>query len=85
MAGVDPAKLPLAFKVLLASFATEREGKLYLDYPLLAQVLQTCTPNTCPCTPVNTQRVAHARVVIRCTHEKWAFEACTCCWVPVNF
>ncbi|PNW74470.1 hypothetical protein CHLRE_12g485350v5 [Chlamydomonas reinhardtii] len=41
MAGVDPAKLPLAFKVLLASFATEREGKLYLDYPLLAQAVTT--------------------------------------------
>ncbi|PNW84398.1 hypothetical protein CHLRE_03g144144v5 [Chlamydomonas reinhardtii] len=41
MAGVEPAKLPLAFKLLLASFATEREGKLYLDYPLLAQAVTT--------------------------------------------
>ena len=52
MAGVEPAALPLAFKVLLASFATEREGRLYLDYPLFAQVLQvraSFTPNTCPC------------------------------------
>lgn len=40
MAGVEPGKLPLAFKVLLADFATEREGRLYLDNPLLAQVLQ---------------------------------------------
>ncbi|PNH00649.1 hypothetical protein TSOC_013519 [Tetrabaena socialis] len=43
LAGVEPAKLPLAFKVLLASFATERDGRLYLDYPLLAQVLQAVT------------------------------------------
>ncbi|PNW82964.1 hypothetical protein CHLRE_06g301450v5 [Chlamydomonas reinhardtii] len=46
MAGVEPAALPLAFKVLLASFATEREGRLYLDYPLFAQVLQAVTKDS---------------------------------------
>ncbi|GFR39969.1 hypothetical protein Agub_g499, partial [Astrephomene gubernaculifera] len=43
MAGVEPAKLPLAFEALLGSFATERNGRLYLDNPLLAQVLQAAT------------------------------------------
>ncbi|GIL52306.1 hypothetical protein Vafri_8219 [Volvox africanus] len=43
MAGVEPAKLPRAFKALLARFATQHEGRLYLDNPLLAQVLQAIT------------------------------------------
>ncbi|KXZ55243.1 hypothetical protein GPECTOR_3g383 [Gonium pectorale] len=43
ISGVEPDKLPLAFKVQLASFATERDGRLYLDYPLLAQALQAIT------------------------------------------
>ncbi|KAG2452119.1 hypothetical protein HYH02_003152 [Chlamydomonas schloesseri] len=43
-AGVEAAKLPPAFKVLLGSFATTRDdGTLFLDYPLLAQVLQAVT------------------------------------------
>ena len=48
-AGVESAKLPSAFKVLLGSFATTRDdGTLFLDYPLLAQVLQvrwSCAAN----------------------------------------
>ncbi|EFJ44220.1 hypothetical protein VOLCADRAFT_106540, partial [Volvox carteri f. nagariensis] len=43
MAGVERAKLPLAFKALLANFTTERNGRLYLDNPLFAQVLQAAT------------------------------------------
>ncbi|EFJ44219.1 hypothetical protein VOLCADRAFT_106538 [Volvox carteri f. nagariensis] len=43
MAGVEHAKLPLAFEVLLANFTTERNGRLYLDNPLFAQVLQAAT------------------------------------------
>ncbi|GIL64832.1 hypothetical protein Vafri_18688 [Volvox africanus] len=43
MAGVEPAKLPMAFGALLASFATMREGRLFLDNPLFAQVLQAIT------------------------------------------
>ena len=42
-AGVERAKLPLAFDALLGSFAIERGGRLYLDNPLLAGVLQVCT------------------------------------------
>ncbi|GIL61155.1 hypothetical protein Vafri_15551 [Volvox africanus] len=42
-AGVEPAKLPMAFKNLLGSFATKHDGRLYLDNPLLAQVLQAIT------------------------------------------
>ncbi|GIL82264.1 hypothetical protein Vretimale_7231 [Volvox reticuliferus] len=43
LAGVEPAKLPQAFEMLLGSFATERGGRLYLDNPLLAQVLKVVT------------------------------------------
>ncbi|EFJ39065.1 hypothetical protein VOLCADRAFT_108781, partial [Volvox carteri f. nagariensis] len=43
MAGVERAKLPLAFEALLANFTTERNGRLYLDNPLFAQVLQAAT------------------------------------------
>ncbi|EFJ39606.1 hypothetical protein VOLCADRAFT_108564 [Volvox carteri f. nagariensis] len=43
MAGVERAKLPLAFKALLANFTTEQNGRLYLDNPLFAQVLQAAT------------------------------------------
>ncbi|PNH08872.1 hypothetical protein TSOC_004558, partial [Tetrabaena socialis] len=43
LAGMEPAKLPPAFKALLASSATEREGRLYLDNLLLAHVLQAVT------------------------------------------
>jgi hypothetical protein len=39
-AGVEPAKLPPAFKALLGTFATERAGRLHLDNQLLAQALQ---------------------------------------------
>ncbi|KAG2425271.1 hypothetical protein HXX76_013853 [Chlamydomonas incerta] len=46
LAGVDAATLPLPFKVLLASFATERDGRLHLDNPLLAQVLQAVTTDS---------------------------------------
>ncbi|GIL86005.1 hypothetical protein Vretimale_9048 [Volvox reticuliferus] len=41
--GVDPNKLPSPFTALLASFTTEREGRLFLDCPLLARVLQAVT------------------------------------------
>ncbi|EFJ42638.1 hypothetical protein VOLCADRAFT_107144 [Volvox carteri f. nagariensis] len=40
MAGVERAKLPPAFEALLANFTTEQNGRLYLDNPLFAQVLQ---------------------------------------------
>ncbi|EFJ42666.1 hypothetical protein VOLCADRAFT_97268 [Volvox carteri f. nagariensis] len=43
MAGVEHAKLQLVFKALLANFTTERNGRLYLDNPLFAQVLQAAT------------------------------------------
>ncbi|KAG2482115.1 hypothetical protein HYH03_018939 [Edaphochlamys debaryana] len=42
-AGVEPLKLPPAFGALLESYATERDGRLYLDNPLFAQVLQAVT------------------------------------------
>ncbi len=53
MAGVESAKLPLVFKALLSSFTTECEGRLYLDYPLLAQVLQVRV--SCQHMPMYTQ------------------------------
>ncbi|KAG2427776.1 hypothetical protein HXX76_012101 [Chlamydomonas incerta] len=40
MAGVQPATLPTALKAHFASCGAKREGRLHLDYPLLAQVLQ---------------------------------------------
>ncbi|EFJ42646.1 hypothetical protein VOLCADRAFT_107150, partial [Volvox carteri f. nagariensis] len=43
MAGVERAKLPPAFEALLANFTTEQNGRLYLDNPLFAQVLQAAT------------------------------------------
>ncbi|EFJ50299.1 hypothetical protein VOLCADRAFT_103891 [Volvox carteri f. nagariensis] len=43
MAGVEHAKLPPAFEALLSSFTTERNGRLYLDNLLFAQVLQAAT------------------------------------------
>ncbi|EFJ49507.1 hypothetical protein VOLCADRAFT_89774 [Volvox carteri f. nagariensis] len=43
MAGVERAKLPPAFEALLSSFTTERNGRLYLDNLLFAQVLQAAT------------------------------------------
>ena len=55
MAGVERAKLPLAFQVLLASFATECEGRMYLDSPVLGQVLQV--RESCQHMPMCTQNI----------------------------